>query len=92
MLKNFYQSKNGYFRLGTIPGGYPPGTTPGHIDERFGDPDEQDDLALRRREAEEDKADEERKLRRLQKGRWESRSARHEHFGEKFTNNNERKK
>jgi hypothetical protein len=88
MLKHFYQSPNGYFRLGTIPGGYPPGTTPRHIDDRFGDPDERDQRALERREAEEDKADEERRLRRL-KGRWDARA--HNHFGEKHTNNNERK-
>jgi hypothetical protein len=91
MLKHFYKSPNGFFRLGTIPGAYPPGTTPRDLEERFGDPDEQEDRALRRREAEEDKEDEARKLRRLNKGRWDTRSAHHNHFGEKRTNNNERK-
>jgi len=81
MLKDFYKSKNGYFRLGTIPGGYPPGTTARHLEEHFGDLEEHDERARGRLEAEEDKADEERRLRRLNKGQ----------FGEKRTNNNERK-
>jgi hypothetical protein len=91
MLKDFYKSPNGYFRLGTLPGGYPPGTTPRPIEDHFGDPDEQDERARRRLEAEEDKADEERKLRRRQKAGWRDDLRESQHFGENHTNNNERK-
>jgi hypothetical protein len=83
MLKDFYKSENGYFRLGTMPGGYPPGTTPRQLEQHFGDSDEHEERARRRLEAAEDKADEERKLRRLNRGNAQ--------FGEKRTNNNERK-